>query len=56
MCLKKMLYDQLQKEKARFSIKSIDVKHGELVKSVQYTAAAIKRHREFDLSITSILE
>ena len=56
MCLKKVMYDQLQKEKSRFRMKTMDIKQGELVKTVQHDADTIKRHREFDLRLVSIFE
>ena len=56
MCLKKVMYDQLQKEKSRFRMKTMDIKQGELVKTVQHDADTIKRHREFDLRLISLFE
>ena len=56
MCLKKVMYDQLQKEKSRFRMKTMDIKHGELNKQVQFDADTIKRHREFDLRLVSLFE
>ena len=56
MCLKKVMYDQLQKEKSRFRMKTMDIKQGELVKTVQHDADTIKRHREFDLRLVSLFE
>lgn len=56
MCLKKVMYDQLQKEKSRFRMKTMDITHGELTKTVQHDADTIKRHREFDLRLVSIFE
>ena len=50
------MYDQLQKEKSRFRMKTMDIKQGELVKTVQHDADTIKRHREFDLRLVSIFE
>ena len=56
MCLKKVMYDQLQKEKSRFRMKTMDIKQGELVKTVQHDADTIKCHREFDLRLVSLFE
>lgn len=56
MCLKKVMYDQLQKEKNRFRMKTMDIRHGELTKTVQHDADTIKRHREFDLRLVSLFE
>ena len=56
MCLKKVMFDQLQKEKAHFRIKTMDVKNGQLVKTVEHAAETVKRHREFDLRLVSLLE
>ena len=56
MCLKKVMYDQLQKEKSRYRMKTMDIKQGELVKTVQHDADTIKRHRECDLRLVSLFE
>lgn len=56
MCLKKVMYDQLQQEKSRYRMKAIDIKHGELVKTVQHAADTIKRHEEFNLRLINLLE
>ena len=37
-------------------MKTMDVKHGELVKTVEHAADTVKRHREFDLRLNSLLE
>lgn len=34
----------------------MDIKQGELVKTVQHDADTIKRHREFDLRLVSLFE
>lgn len=44
LCLKKVMYDQLQKEKSHYRIKSMDVKDGELDPTIQHDADTIKRH------------
>ena len=51
MFLKKVMYDQLSKEKSRFRMKTMEIKHGELLKTVSHDADTIKRHREFDLRL-----
>ena len=56
MNLKKVMYDQLQKEKARFRMKTMDIKQGQLVKTIEHAADTIKRHKEFDLRLVSLLE
>ena len=56
ICLKKVLYDQLQKEKNHYRIRASDVKHGELIKTVQHDADTIKRHKEFDLRLFNVFE
>ena len=56
MCLKKVMYDQLQKEKIKYRMKTMDIKHGELVKTISHDADTIKRHREFDLRLNSLFE
>jgi hypothetical protein len=56
MFLKKVMYDQLSKEKSRFRMKTMEIKHGELLKTVSHDADTIKRHREFDLRLHSLLE
>jgi len=38
------MYDQLQKEKSLYRIKSMDVKNGELDPTIQHDADTIKRH------------
>lgn len=50
------MYDQLQKEKSRFRMKTMDIKQGELTKTVSHDADTIKRHREFDLRLQSLFE
>lgn len=50
------MYDQLQKEKNRFRMKVMDIKQGELTKTISHDADTIKRHREFDLRLVSLLE
>lgn len=37
-------------------MKTMDIKQGELVKTVQHDADTIKRHREFDLRLVSLFE
>ena len=54
--LKKVMHDQLSKEKVRFRMKTMDIKHGELNKTVAHDADTIKRHREFDLRLQALLE
>ena len=56
MCLKKVMYDQLQKEKNRFRMKTMDIKQGELVKTVSHDADTIKRHNQFNLRLVSLFE
>ena len=49
--LKKVMHDQLAKEKVRYRMKTMDIKHGELNKTIAHDADTIKRHREFDLRL-----
>lgn len=56
MCLKKVMYDQLQREKAHYNMKAMDIKHGELTTTVSHDAGTIKRHKEFDLRLVQLLE
>ena len=37
-------------------MKTMDIKHGELNKTVAHDADTIKRHREFDLRLQALLE
>jgi len=37
-------------------MKTMDIKHGSLVKTVQHAADTIKRHSEFDARLVSLLE
>ena len=37
-------------------MKTMDIKQGELTKTVQHDADTIKRHREFDLRLVSLFE
>ena len=37
-------------------MKTMDIKQGELVKTVSHDADTIKRHREFDLRLVSLFE
>lgn len=55
ICLKKVIYDQLLKEKSKYRIRTSDVKHGELIKTIQHDADTIKRHKEFDLRLNNLL-
>jgi hypothetical protein len=50
------MYDQLCKEKVKYSMKSMDIKLGELDKTVQHDADTIRRHQEFDLRLVGLLE
>lgn len=50
------MYDQLSKEKVKYSMKSMDIKLGELDKTVQHDADTIRRHQEFDLRLVGLLE
>ena len=56
MNLKKVMHDQLQKEKARYRMKTMDIKQGSLIKTVEHAADTIKRHKEFDLRLVNLLE
>jgi ankyrin repeat protein len=44
MCLKKVMYDQLGKEKSRYRMKTMDIKQGELDRTIQHDAETIRRH------------
>ncbi len=56
ICLKKVMYDQLGKEKSRYRMKTMDIKHGELDRTIQHDADTIRRHQEFELGLVGLLE
>ena len=56
MCLKKVMYDQLGKEKSRYRMKTMDIKQGELDRTIQHDADTIRRHQEFELRLVGLLE
>ena len=56
MCLKKVMYDQLCKEKSRYRMKTMDIKNGELDRTIQHDADTIRRHQEFELRLVGLLE
>lgn len=56
MCLKKVMYDQLQKEKSRYRIKSMDIKHGELDRTLKHDEDTILRVESFESRLKELFE
>ena len=54
--MKKVMYDQLQKEKCRYRMKTMDIKNGELDHTIQHDADTIRRHQEFELRLITLFE
>lgn len=55
MCLKKVLYDELQRAKTQYGIKSVDIKDGQLDPTIQHDSDTIKRHQEFTIKLSLFL-
>jgi hypothetical protein len=56
MCLKRVLYDELQKAKSQFRMKTMDIKSGILNPTIQHDSDTIKRHQEFEIRLSQLLD
>ena len=54
--LKKILLEQLLKEKNKYRLKNMDIKHGQLSTQIYHDSDIIKRHEEFNIRVYNLLE
>lgn len=54
VCLRKVIFDELQADKQRFKFKNLDIKQGHLVSTVYHDAATVKRHIDFNTKATEL--
>jgi len=54
--LKKTLFDQLLREKAKYRFKNMDIKNGHLSKNIFHDADSVKRHEEFNIRVFNLFE
>jgi hypothetical protein len=54
--LKKILFDQLLREKNRYRFKNMDIKHGHLASAVFHDAETVKRHEDFNIRVYNLFD
>lgn len=54
--LKKILYDQLLKDKKHFRFKNMDIKNGQLSTMTFHDSDSVKRHEDFNIQVFNMLE
>jgi hypothetical protein len=54
--LKKILYDNLCKEKKHYRFKAMDIKNGKLVETIFHDQETIAKHEEFNLRVQGLFE
>ena len=54
--LKKILFDQLLKEKNRFRFKNMDIKNGHLASSIFHDPETVKRHEDFNIRVYNLFD
>jgi hypothetical protein len=56
VCLKKVIFDELVREKQMYKFKNLDIKQGALVSTVYHDADTVRRHADFNMKAGNLFE
>lgn len=56
MNLKKVLYDQLCRERQKYRMKNMNIKDGKLLSTIFHDADTVQRHEEFSIRVVNLLK
>jgi len=56
MNLKKVLFDQLSRERQKYRMKNMNIKDGKLLSTIFHDADTVQRHEEFSIRIFNLLK